>query len=246
MTQETTRRGFTREEKNVVICPPCGESTLKGGKGVVNKETLMDNPPSVLRTTSPASGEGNKAFTLIELLVVVLVIGILAAVALPQYNRAVKKAKGAEVLEAANVLDKALSSYYLTHGNYKGSSSTANNFLPGPSADELDIAIPELKYFGYGYPPSGTPISSTFQIGCSTDPKYDNVNISFIEKSGDVKVGLRHFKGKKSMECAANNGPIEHCGDYFNCQWDKITWSPCADPTRLGCPIVTTKHCYLN
>ena len=45
-----------------------------------------------------------KGFTLVEVLVVVFIVGVLAAVALPQYNRSVERARTAEALSNGRVM----------------------------------------------------------------------------------------------------------------------------------------------
>ena len=60
----------------------------------------------------------NKAFTLIELLVVVLIIGILAAIAVPQYQKAVAKTKFATLKNNVKSIYEAEKAYYLANGIY--------------------------------------------------------------------------------------------------------------------------------
>ncbi|MBQ3667513.1 MAG: prepilin-type N-terminal cleavage/methylation domain-containing protein [Elusimicrobiaceae bacterium] len=73
----------------------------------------------------------NRGFTLIELLVVVLIIGVLVAVALPQYQKAVLKSRFSSLMPLAKALSDSEEIYYMNHGMYTDDDAkldiTSNN-----------------------------------------------------------------------------------------------------------------------
>ena len=64
--------------------------------------------------------KGKKGFTLIELLIVVIILGILATLAVPQFTRMISRARMAEAWAGLGAVRTAQSVYWMEHSNYAG------------------------------------------------------------------------------------------------------------------------------
>ena len=70
-------------------------------------------------------GQDEKGFTLIELLVVILIIGILAAIALPAFLNQRAKAQDSEAKSAVRTAQTALETFYTDNQTYVGATPAA-------------------------------------------------------------------------------------------------------------------------
>ncbi|MEC4767264.1 pilin [Halomonas sp. CUBES01] len=64
-------------------------------------------------------------FTLIELMIVVAIIGVLASIAVPQYQNYVARAQVSEAISLASSAKTAVSEYYITNGSFPDSNTKA-------------------------------------------------------------------------------------------------------------------------
>lgn len=140
-----------------------------------------------------------KGFTLIELLVVVLIIGILASVALPQYQTAVLKSRSVEMLALGHALHKAQKLYYMANGEWARDISA------------LDIQLPPEFAVNDSFP----------QIASTKNRKHFNLSVDIYRS--DSKVEVRTVpEGITYYFYLGDRNDAVYCTAKEGSRWEKV------------------------
>jgi type IV pilus assembly protein PilA len=120
----------------------------------------MTTRSMVARNQSP---QGRQGFTLIELLIVVVIIGILAAIAIPKFANTKEKGLVASMKSDLRNLASAQESYWVENRTYYGKAIPAAGFLYNTSPG-VTVVIVEATDAGWSAKATGLPLTTSWCV----------------------------------------------------------------------------------